>query len=697
MKMKKWLLGCLLLVLFISITPSASAAILYDTCSTCGKITPQTKTGIEPNETTHLIAWVCNECGTVKRAGGENHSGGTADCDNKPICALCGAAYGNALGHQWEVTYQWTGYELSGCTAHGVCKRNAQHNVYEAAIVTTTFIEPTCSTPDQTTRTATFTISWAETQVKTVSKGVIWQDAHRWGDTTYTWSPDYATCTAKRVCTLNSSHSETEVATATSTTLNEATCTTDGKTEHTAAFNASWASTQTKTVEIPALTHDLEQHEAKAATCTEIGWNAYETCKREGCTYTTRVDIPALNHDLVCHDAKEPTCTEKGWNAYEACQREGCTYTTYEDSEAMRALGHDFTVQERDTDTHWKKCSRCDAIDGKEEHTWDVGKITVQPTCLTAGEKVFTCTKCSATKAETLGASGHDLVRHDAQAPTCTEIGWEAYDTCKREGCNYTSYKELPALNHDLVPHDGKAPTCTEKGWSDYDTCTRCDYTTYTEIPIDAKSHDLSHVKAQAPTCTNHGWEAYDVCKRCGYNTVKELPALGHWYGEWTPNGSHTHLASCKRGCGQRAATTCAALDYALLAEGADAYEFTLCPVCGEVSDGALLKLIDQTTAQPLTRWLPAGEQVLRLGTLENGEILLTAAFEISGQLTQPTGQVQFTLPAEHLEGFTLNILHADGTEEPLLYTVTGKTATFTLDFTSQEVPAMTLRLTPEA
>lgn len=161
------------------------------------------------------------------------------------------------------------------------------------------------------------------------------------------------------------------------------------------------------------------------------------------------------------------------------------------------------------------------------------------------------------------------------------------------------------------------------------------------------------------------------------------------------PNGSHTHLASCKRSCGHRDTTTCAVLDYVLFI-GEDTYEFTLCPVCGEVSDGTQLKLIDQTTAQPITRWLPAGEEVLRLGTLENGERILTAAFEISGQPTQPTGQVQFTLPAELLEGFTLTILHPDGAEEPLPYATADKTATFTLDFTDQETPAMTLRLTPE-
>ena len=40
--------------------------------------------------------------------------------------------------------------------------------------------------------------------------------------------------------------------------------------------------------------------------------------------------------------------------------------------------------------------------------------------------------------------------------PTCTEAGWEAYDTCSR--CNYTTFKELPALGHDYV--DYKCTRC---------------------------------------------------------------------------------------------------------------------------------------------------------------------------------------------------------------------------------------------
>ena len=40
--------------------------------------------------------------------------------------------------------------------------------------------------------------------------------------------------------------------------------------------------------------HDLQHHDAKAPTCTESGWNAYDTCSR--CDYTTRVDLEKTEH-----------------------------------------------------------------------------------------------------------------------------------------------------------------------------------------------------------------------------------------------------------------------------------------------------------------------------------------------------------------------------------------------------------------
>ena len=146
------------------------------------------------------------------------------------------------------------------------------------------------------------------------------------------------------------------------------------------------------------------------------------------------------------------------------------------------------------------------------------------PTCTKPGWDAFdTCPRCYYTTFRAIPALKHDLEHHEAKAPTCTEKGWDAYDTCSR--CDYTTRKEIPALNHALEQHAAKAPTCTEPGWDAYETCSRCDYTTYAELPA---QHDLRHHAAKAPTCTGIGWDAYDTCSRCDYTTYAEQPALNH-------------------------------------------------------------------------------------------------------------------------------------------------------------------------
>ena len=284
--------------------------------------------------------------------------------------------------------------------------------------------------------------------------------------------------------------------------------------------------------EIPALKHDFVYHQAKPATCKEIGWDAYKTCSR--CDYNTYAEVPALNHDLVPHEAKAATCTKPGWNAYDTCSR--CNYTTYAE---QPALNHDLKQHAAKAPTCTEKgwnayetCSRCDYTTYAELPALNHALVQHDAQAATCTEKGWdayeTCSRCDYTTYTELPALNHDLVQHEAKAPTCTEKGWNAYETCSRLGCNYTTYQEIPALNHALVNHDAKAPTCTEKGWNAYDTCSRCDYTTYAEQP--ALNHALVHHDAQAPTCTEIGWDAYDTCSRCDYTTYAELPALNHDY-----------------------------------------------------------------------------------------------------------------------------------------------------------------------
>ena len=279
--------------------------------------------------------------------------------------------------------------------------------------------------------------------------------------------------------------------------------------------------------ELPALNHDLKQHAAKAATCTEKGWDAYEACSR--CNYTTYAEQPALNHDLEQHAAKAPTCTEKGWNAYETCKN--CDYTTYAELPALKHYlvyykAKDPTCTEPGCDAY-ETCSRCDHTTYVERPALkhDLRQRVIKaPTCTQMGWAYETCYRCDYTTRKELPALNHDLEQHAAKAPTCTEKGWNAYETCYR--CDYTTRKELPALNHALEQHEAQAPTCTEIGWDAYETCSRCDYTTRKELP--ALNHALEQHAAKAPTCTEPGWDAYETCSRCDHTTYAELPALNH-------------------------------------------------------------------------------------------------------------------------------------------------------------------------
>ena len=446
----------------------------------------------------------------------------------------------------------------------------------------------------------------------------------------------------------------------------------------------------------------------------------FRTCQRDGCD---AVDTASCSGDSSATCITLGTCTTCGGQYYSA---------------------HTFPANQgwdSDAENHWVSCTVCHEAKTKVgAHFFVQGNdsscLKSAATCVSPPVYYTNCAYCYRKGTDTYvhpwygpDPNNHDLVHHDAKAPTCTEIGWDEYDACQREGCTYTTKVEIPALKHKLVHHDAKAPTCTEIGWDEYDTCSRCDYTTYQEIP--ALKHKLVHHDAKAPTCTEIGWDEYDACQRegCDYTTKVEIPAPGHdytekvvkptcekvgytlhtckkcndsykdhqtktllhWYGEWTSNGDGTHSATCKRkDCKHVGKTECAIVEFKQ-----DEATRTLCPVCGNVSDGTHLALVEEVTAEG--EHLPYGELVLRMGETANGNTLLSVCFEVSGKLTQPKGEVKITMPAELLNGVTLALLNADDTEIDLPYIVEGENAVFTLNFTDAELPTALIRLIPTA
>ena len=474
-------------------------------------------------------------------------------------------------------------------------------------------------------------------------------------------------------------------------------------------------------------------------TCTRCGtqygklghdWGAWQsrgnnsehfrTCQRDGCD---AVDTESCSGDSIATCITLGTCTTCGGQYYSA---------------------HTFPANQgwdSDAENHWVSCTVCHEAKTKVgAHFFVQGNdsscLKSAATCVSPPVYYTNCAYCYRKGTDTYvhpwygpDPNNHDLVHHDAKAPTCTEIGWDEYDACQREGCTYTTKVEIPALKHKLVHHDAKAPTCTETGWEEYDTCSRCDYTTKVELP--ALKHNLVHHDAKAPTCTEIGWNEYDACQRegCDYTTKVEIPAAGHdytekvvkptcgkggytlhtckncndsykdhqtktllhWYGEWTSNGDGTHSATCKRkDCKHVGKTECAIVEFKQ-----DEATRTLCPVCGNVSDGIHLALVEGVTAEG--EHLPYGELVLRMGETANGNTLLSVCFEVSGKLTQPKGEVKITMPAELLNGGTLALLNADDTEIDLPYIVEGENAVFTLNFTDAEIPTALIRLIPTA
>ena len=558
------LAAALLLCLLPRMAPEAKAETVRNICSSCRKQADLEITGFERfNDDYHYVIYICSHCGNSSYAlfiGNPitSHSGGTETptCTTGKTCTRCGTQYGK-LGHDWGA-WQSRG---NNSEHFRTCQRDGCDAEQTAG----------CS-----------------------------------GDSS-------ATCITLGTCT---------------------TCGGQYYSAHTFPANQSWDS-------------DAENHWVSCTVCheakTKVGAHLFvqgndSSCLKSAatcvsppvyytnCAYCYRKGTDTYvhpwygpdpnNHDLVHHDAKAPTCTEIGWDAYDACQREGCTYTTKVEIPALK----------------------------------------------------------------------HKLVHHDAKAPTCTEIGWEEYDTCSR--CDYTTKVELLALKHDLVHHDAKAPTCTETGWEEYDTCSRCDYTTKVEIP--APGHDYTE-KVVKPTCGKGGYTLH-TCKKC-HDSYKDhqTKTLLHWYGEWTSNGDGTHSATCKRkDCKHVGKTECAIVEFKQ-----DEATRTLCPVCGNVSDGTHLALVEEVKAEG--EHLPYGELVLRMGETANGNTLLSVCFEVSGKLTRPKGEVKIMLPAELLNGVTLALLNADDTEIDLPYIVEGENAVFTLDFTDAEIPTALIRLIPTA
>ena len=334
-----------------------------------------------------------------------------------------------------------------------------------------------------------------------------------------------------------------------------ATCTTAGVKTYTCAVCSA-----TKTEVIPASGHDFVHHEAKAATCTAIGWDAYDTCTR--CDYTTYVEKSASGHDLVHHEAKAATCTAIGWDAYDTCRR--CDYTTYVEK---AALGHDFTVPKYDEIQHWYKCANCTATTEPVAHTdftaWKSDRSGHWHECSTCGYKTAVnahipdrdkatettpqlCTECGYVIAPATHPV-HTWVFVAETPATCNATGVKEHYKCdcRRKSVTDGVYDivsdtelilAINPANHTGAP-DSKWHSDSANHWQEYTCChARANEAAHSGGAATCTAQAVCQVcgKAYGPLAA-HAWQPATCTapKTCTACHVTDGAALGHDWGAW--------------------------------------------------------------------------------------------------------------------------------------------------------------------
>ncbi len=330
---------------------------------------------------------------------------------------------------------------------------------------------------------------------------------------------------------------------------------------------------------------------AKAPTCTQPGYEAYEYCRSSTCQWSTYKEIPALGHDIVKDAAKEATCSSEGLTEGQHCTRCKDPSVTVKQGK-IAALSHDFSLKVMDgahiktvatctePATYFYACAACGQIaynlapfEG-EALGHNYTKRTVKDidassaTCTEPAKKYYTCTRCDTSAASasdkedhtyTVGAAlGHDWPKDSKKNDVWTDLG---NGTEKRvcDRCNTTETLCKVAANgkraHEFTTIDAVPATCTTDGYTTYFKCTKCDYTEGKRV-IPA-AHTASRTETSVlslPTCLNEGVKedvVYCTDVHCGKVISREtspVAALGHDYTAFLPDGNGTtHTKICKR------------------------------------------------------------------------------------------------------------------------------------------------------
>lgn len=216
--------------------------------------------------------------------------------------------------------------------------------------------------------------------------------------------------------------------------------------------------------------------------------------------------------------------------------------TTETFTAAGTQLGHAWASDwSKDTDNHWKECSRCH--EKKDEAAHDYGSDNICDTC--GYDKTVPHT--------------HNLTLVPAKAPTCTEKGNTAYYTC--DGCDKwfedaTGASEITDKTSVILAATGHSASDWKSDNTDH--WKECTVVGCGVIIEDSKAaHTAGEWIIDTPATATTSGSKHKECTVCGYTmTTETIPATGggehtHSYGSDWKNDADNHWHECS--CGDKA------------------------------------------------------------------------------------------------------------------------------------------------
>ena len=313
--------------------------------------------------------------------------------------------------------------------------------------------------------------------------------------------------------------------------ITKATCTEEGEKKFTCSICGD-----EKTEKVSATGHQhTEIRNKKEATCKETGYSGDTWCKDCGKKILSGQTIAKTeNHSWDAGKVTtKATCTEEGEKTFT------CSICGDKKTEKVSATGHQHTEirnkkeatckeEGYSGDTWCKDCGKKilsgQAIAKTEDHSWNQGEITKEPTCKEKGEKTFTCSICGNTKTEKVSTTDHQHMEiRNQKNPTCKEAGYSGDTYCADCGVKIFSGQTIAKTkNHNW---DGGVittePTCTERGEKTF-TCTICGNTDTKKVNATGHSYGAYKV-VKEPTNKRKGLKS-KTCSVCGKIVYEGIP-----------------------------------------------------------------------------------------------------------------------------------------------------------------------------